>query len=1304
MRLAPRWMLTVFLLFGTVVDAQVTGRYVRLDAMAKFMELVELEVVSGGSNLLAGRPELITFGTGWGFYGPIDTLHSGKPRVQAQKITDGVKDTSERGIEIGPRDLTTENACLEADLGTERELERVTLHCSRFDAGPRKQWLQDPYGWRVLTVLDGNRKIVFSRLVSLYTPEYREQKGVMRVDLTGEAGALAGRHVPEQSLGWLSDADFLHAFFGTEVSEKPQAGPDPYAQMFAKRDSAEALDGLADTFLRRLDLNKPGLEAVRERAEAGDKQGALVAFKARFLQRLEYLDTLKLEGLKPRAYAFVAEPGSRSIVEADDLLEGRFADLKNQAIYHLPVGELGGLATALPARAPGVMGHRRVLLQAYAATGDKKYLDGWTRYSEEWALLYPPYADRNGGREYFPLQHMGGMLRYFKDLRTASAMQPALVEDLSPTALARVLMTCLEEYAPTYWRLARNTIFNHQFNIMPGAYFCSHVLNDFTVGQRFEREMQQQFLLLWTAAQTRDGSMIEVCDEGHVPGAMRSPASLYLHFLKHRPDWFDEFTEDYFLNEYRASARYLIRHTPPNGRLHRSRTDDNAFFYFLRQFMDVPQDELWRVASDFYTEAGPEKVSGPVFNEPEARAILDTVFGRGQADPPRDRKDSQACADVVDYYTGGYQGPPEMVSDYMPYAGIHYLRRGWQRSDSFIEMLCQPPGGSGNDRFMDNLGVGWYGSTDWDTRYHYFDYGRELLLARPLRIDDKGQYQQQANQGYKPGSKTERLVEAPEKPLPNRWLCHGNFDFAECFYQGAYQNRELVYDQKPAALQSGGATLVEEGEPLLDVHTTRQLVQLRAQRLFVAVDRVRPPDSQVHSYAARYLMQPNTATVPVETDAKDRRIAVLPADGPGLTLRQFGPRLSYTELTPRIQKRVRVEANWQAAGETVLVSLLAPSADATDTSVSQIVDISTPDCVGFEAACRDGSRLHYAAAARGQATLALAGLAVKAEMLLVIATERGVAGLVLGATSALARAGEDLQSGSPDFAFAEADGKLVVDAPILRPIDPPTIAPAANVFVDRQQITITSATPGVDLRYTLDGSEPTANSPLYTEPIPITDSCTVQARAFRKGVTTVPFTTAGTEASVISFGRFTKASLRPARRLTQPPSPGLAYDYLEADWLKLFAWGDELPATASGVLDHLFDVSMRQTDGPFALRCTGYLDVPAAGVYTFHAPYEYTHTTKEAGYDLRLIVDGEEWLPAQIWHGRGTWSIPLAEGPHDLSVIFADARAKDLVAQRCDYWRGYPSPWSVWKGTAPTIEVEGPRQPRGPIPDAWLKH
>jgi sugar lactone lactonase YvrE len=46
-------------------------------------------------------------------------------------------------------------------------------------------------------------------------------------------------------------------------------------------------------------------------------------------------------------------------------------------------------------------------------------------------------------------------------------------------------------------------------------------------------------------------------------------------------------------------------------------------------------------------------------------------------------------------------------------------------------------------------------------------------------------------------------------------------------------------------------------------------------------------------------------------------------------------------------------------------------------------------------------------------------------------------------------------------------------------------------------MTITSATPGATIRYTLDGSVPTTNSPVYTAPFPIDGNTTLKARAFR---------------------------------------------------------------------------------------------------------------------------------------------------------------------------------------------------------------
>ena len=75
-----------------------------------------------------------------------------------------------------------------------------------------------------------------------------------------------------------------------------------------------------------------------------------------------------------------------------------------------------------------------------------------------------------------------------------------------------------------------------------------------------------------------------------------------------------------------------------------------------------------------------------------------------------------------------------------------------------------------------------------------------------------------------------------------------------------------------------------------------------------------------------------------------------------------------------------------------------------------------------------------------------------------------------------------------------------------------------------------------------------------------------------------------------------------------------------------------------------------------------------------------------------------------MWHGMGDWSVALAKGPHRFMVTFADAREKDIEHQRIDYWEVYPSPWVVWRGTAPELLLSGPGTTKQPIPAAWLKH
>ncbi|HTQ29577.1 MAG TPA: chitobiase/beta-hexosaminidase C-terminal domain-containing protein [Opitutaceae bacterium] len=79
--------------------------------------------------------------------------------------------------------------------------------------------------------------------------------------------------------------------------------------------------------------------------------------------------------------------------------------------------------------------------------------------------------------------------------------------------------------------------------------------------------------------------------------------------------------------------------------------------------------------------------------------------------------------------------------------------------------------------------------------------------------------------------------------------------------------------------------------------------------------------------------------------------------------------------------------------------------------------------------------------------------------------------------------------------FWSHDQTGIAQAPSFRPLD--------ATYSNAQLITLWSSTPGVSIRYTLDGSTPTATSgTLYTGPFPLSTNATINAVAFKSGMTT----------------------------------------------------------------------------------------------------------------------------------------------------------------------------------------------------------
>ena len=90
----------------------------------------------------------------------------------------------------------------------------------------------------------------------------------------------------------------------------------------------------------------------------------------------------------------------------------------------------------------------------------------------------------------------------------------------------------------------------------------------------------------------------------------------------------------------------------------------------------------------------------------------------------------------------------------------------------------------------------------------------------------------------------------------------------------------------------------------------------------------------------------------------------------------------------------------------------------------------------------------------------------------------------------------------------------------------PDIHPRGAVFNKQVAVSLTSRTAGAEIRYTLDGKDPDASSPVYEKPLTLTKSATVKARAFKQGMKT-------STVAVMRFARTDEA-------LPENPSPNAA--------------------------------------------------------------------------------------------------------------------------------------------------------------------
>lgn len=209
----------------------------------------------------------------------------------------------------------------------------------------------------------------------------------------------------------------------------------------------------------------------------------------------------------------------------------------------------------------------------------------------------------------------------------------------------------------------------------------------------------------------------------------------------------------------------------------------------------------------------------------------------------------------------------------------------------------------------------------------------------------------------------------------------------------------------------------------------------------------------------------------------------------------------------------------------------------------------------------------------------------------------------------------------------------------------PVIRPHGGLFIDGQPVRV--HTPGADnaaggngvsVRFTTDGSTPTAGSPVYTGPLSLDADTVLTVAAFdARGRQSVPNAATFRRVAPMPAGSPQTAALR----------PGLAVAYYEGEW-KFLPDFDALEPVRTGVAARVRLDALPTREDHFALRFTGYIEAPADGVYTFEC-------LSDDGSKLWIgdarggtveVVDNDGSHSTQSRRGQ----VALAQGWHPITI------------------------------------------------------
>ena len=1124
------------------------------------------------------------------------------------------------------------------------------------------------------------------------------------VDLSAESPKALSTNPPE----------FINALLPANSVKERQA-------LFSQRNSPENLQKLGEEFFKLINLNAPTFDsklraeqkAFSSLVEEKKYAEALKAFKTYFFHRLAMdgriakigessADPLYLSDNPQAAELLKQGKILRRAGEEEKLIKFGFPGVVNWG-FQIPQKQSDWNWGDGSSDQFYYVDFLKPLLARYLFTRDPQYLRLWENYADDWAL-----NNHEGMEKYGPynLQPQAAnteyeMLQFFQTMGELQKSAPEAVESFSEATLARLLMRYVPEISLYSLQFMRNNAQNWSVGASSTFIQASIILADFKESSIWEREGRRRLEIYNTLTNLRDGSEIQPdlwylgCWLDWTDPGYQTLRNELKQNIGDRPHsgWFTPYWEQQFRESRELRGRFLIHSIVVNnewpvglscGKMNRA----DSLYWLVQQY------------------------EPSLFWDPATRVRLDLFAIARKPNTP----------------------VPDYTSEWYPYGGFYYLRTGWKPENpyaSFFNIPGLPDNGfrgQGNNNafYLSAWGMDflWSGAT---TAYNY--------CKSPICVDG----QQQNKMVGRPQGNHSAFGTAWFTPPPYRWHSSTTYDFCEGVYDGPYVNTKGHY---PASYSIEG--IVEANKKAVrGVHHQRLVHVLKQQGLWLVTDWL--SSEKEHDYRLDWRLPSPMPDLKSKTpfytpgevvlDAPSNVIHTESATNPNISLYQFSSKPlaydgeiessggSFYNPKARDVDFHRVSAAWKAKGASQVVTLLYPRKDTNAPVLKpEALKLDNGQVGGFSLKREDGTRIAYLASAEATG-MSAEELKATATALLVTRGGQGIQGLILDGKS-LSIDGKSIALPSPDSEFTITNAAVpsqIAFTPIYRPIEPVVIHPERDVFTNTEEISFTSQTPGVEIRYTLDGSDPTPTSPLYIKPFQIDTTTVVKARAMRPGVQKIPDTMEGTHVSVVSDALFRREQPQPVKAVAEKNlKPGLKYEYFEGDWKKVYLSTEKETPLKSGVVSEVLDITPKnpQDKKAYAFEYSGFLNIPQDGVYTFYAPAEMSQGSIWPGYDLQLwvgdkVVNGhtsglQQWYPGTSIHGLGTWSVPLKKGMQPFHVHYADIRPGQKIAilnfthyTKLNY-EGMDK--YVWDGEKPQVQISGPGLEKQRIPQTWLSH